>query len=71
VLNPVNRLSLSYSTLRQSTISSDVNFEEEKAMNSGGGGGNIAEQADYMYILLSFIAKTLLAWLILSPALMN
>lgn len=70
VLNPVNRLSLSYSTLRQGTISSDVNFEEEKAMNSGGG-GNIAEQADYMYILLSFIAKTLLAWLILSPALMN
>ena len=35
------------------------------------GKASISEQADYMYILLSFIAKTLLAWLILSPYLMN
>jgi hypothetical protein len=35
------------------------------------GKASISEQADYMYILLSFIAKTLLAWLILSPALMS
>jgi hypothetical protein len=33
-------------------------------------GVSISEKADYMYILLSFIAKTLLAWLILSPSLM-
>jgi hypothetical protein len=32
---------------------------------------NVAEKADYMYILLSFIAKTQLAWLILAPALMS
>jgi hypothetical protein len=32
-------------------------------------GVSISEKADYMYILLSFIAKTLLAWLILSPSL--
>jgi hypothetical protein len=32
---------------------------------------SISEKADYAYIMLSFIAKTLLAWLILSPVIMN
>lgn len=31
----------------------------------------VAEQADFAYIMLSFIAKTLLSWLILSPVLMD
>lgn len=31
----------------------------------------IAEQADFAYIILSFVAKTLLAWLILSPVIMD
>jgi hypothetical protein len=34
-------------------------------------GKAIQEQADYIYIMLSFIAKTLLAWLILSPVMAN
>lgn len=81
VLNPVNRSSLSYSTLRQGTIASDGNFDEDNGINANIIGGSnginnntsvlIIEQADFMYIMLSFVAKTLLAWLILSPIMIN
>lgn len=46
------------------------------SISNGGGpisttGRSVLEQADYAYIMLSFIAKTLLAWLILSPVMAN
>lgn len=60
-----------YSSLRQSTASSELIFDDEGNGDGGHTSAYIVDQADFMYILLSFIAKTLLAWLILSPALMS
>lgn len=48
----------------------DSNDQSEDSFSSSKT-SSIAERADYIYILLSFIAKTLLAWLILSPSLMS
>jgi hypothetical protein len=75
LLNPENssaasrnilRQSVSYIQVPYSTDPQDVNLSMPAAQLV-----SISEQADYAYIMLSFVAKTLLAWLILAPVIMN
>jgi hypothetical protein len=62
----ISRQSVSYNQVSFSADAQDVNLSMTAAQPA-----SISEQADYAYIMLSFVAKTLLAWLILAPVIMN
>ncbi len=70
-MTPANGRNGAYSSLIVRGRGQQEDIDDTAQGDHYRGKASISEQADYMYILLSFIAKTLLAWLILSPALMS
>ena len=75
LLNPENNSAASRNILRQSVSYNQVPYSADpQEINQSitvTQPASISEQADYAYIMLSFVAKTLLAWLILAPVIMN